>query len=353
MTMNIYDYAEQKKISIRQVLDFTLLSNPIGPSNKARSAMRSALKAAALFPDRETRYLRRCIAKKERLEPENILFGHGSELLLELVFTCVKPGKVLIPGPLPTHYLPILERHEARAISCSLHASEDPSREARRLAPLVGEADMLLFPNPHWMTGDPPPIEVVRRMTEGLRGSNKILLLDEGLVEFAGGAYSAEEAVRSENMLVLRTFSFYHALAGLRLGYALGNPRVLDRVAGTINMGPVNAVAAAGAVASLKDEELQRRTAEFLKTEKAYLMDKLGRIKGVQAADTSCNFLLVSLTTDTADTEKELLRRSILVDRFTGEDGGQFLRVAVRGHRQNARFAKTLARIVFQSKSGR
>jgi threonine-phosphate decarboxylase len=350
MTMNIYDHAEQKKISIRQVLDFTLLSNPIGPSNKARSAMRSALKTAALFPDRETRYLRRCIAKKEHIEPDNILFGHGSGLLLEMAFACVKPEKVLIPGPLPTHYLPILEKHKARAILCSLDASEDPSREAQRLAPLIGEADMILLPNPHWMTGSPAPIEVVRRMAKGLQGSNKILLLDEGLAEFTGGAYSAGQAVRSENMLILRTFSLYHALAGLRLGYALGNPRVLDRVAGTIDMGPVNAVAAAGAVASLRDEEFRERTAEFLKTEKAYLMEKLGHIEGVRAADTPCNFLLVGLTTDP---EKELLRRSILVDRFTGEDGRSLLRVAVRGHRQNARFAKTLARIVFQSKSGR
>ncbi len=293
MIMNIYDYAEEKKISIRQVLDFTLLANPIGPSNKTRNAIRSALRTVALPPDEKARHLRHYLTKRERVLPENILFGHGSTLLLELLLSQIKPARVLVPGPLPTHYAPLLRRHKASVVSCPREDGGGFSLDLARVFSMLDSADMLLIPNPHWMTGALIPLPILRAIVERLQGSNKMLVLDEGLVEFSGGAYPAEEAIRSENILVLRTFSLYHALAGLRLGYAFGNAGILDRIAGGITPGPVSAVAAVGAIASLRDEEFTRRTGEFLKTEKTYLIDRLGRIDGVQVMDTPCNFLLV------------------------------------------------------------
>jgi threonine-phosphate decarboxylase len=358
MAMNVYDYAEEKKTSTRQVFDFTLLSNPIGPSNRARSAMRSAVKTTAFCPDEETRHLRRHIARKEHVEPEEILFGHGSGLILELAFACLKPKRVLVPGPLPAHYAPLFGRHGAEAALLghgpAEAASDMPSDDARRLATLVDGVDMLLVPSPHWMTGRLFPEETIRAMGQMLAGSGKVLVLDECLAEFSGGGYPVEKAVRSENMLILKTFSLYHALAGLRLGYALGNRRLLDRIKATVNMGPVGSVAAAAALASLRDREFQKRTAEFLKTEKTYLIDKLGRIKGVTVIDTACNFLLLGVTEGLciSDIEEQLVRRAILVEGFEGENGARFLRLPVRGRRQNAQFVKTLARTVFQLKSG-
>ncbi len=78
MHMDIHDYVDKEKISFRKVLDLTLLTNPLGPSNKAKNAMRAALKTISRFPDPDTRHLRRYIARKEHIGPENILFGHGS-----------------------------------------------------------------------------------------------------------------------------------------------------------------------------------------------------------------------------------------------------------------------------------
>ena len=346
MRMNIYDYAEEKKMSIRRVLDFTLLSNPLGPSNKARSAMRSALRTVALFPDEKTRHLRRYLSRRELVEPENVMFSHGSMLLLEMLFRRMRPARVLIPGPLPTHYAPLLRRHGTSVVSCPLKEEEGYSLDVHRLLPLIDHVDMLLFPNPHWKTGTLIPSTDVRQVAGRLQGSNKVFVLDEGLVEFTGSAFPAGEAIRSESMLVLRTFSFYHALAGLRLGYALGSGRILGLLSGDIDQGPVNAVAVAGAIASLKDKGFQRRTAEFLKTEKAYLMDRLGRIKGVRVMDTPCNFLLVKLKAPTADLDKGFLRRDILIDCFEGNNGSSLIRVPARGRRENGRFVKALGQLL-------
>ncbi len=97
--MDIYDYAEAKGVSTRQVLDFTLPANPLGPSAKAKHAMRKALKASDLPPDPRTRYLRGFIARKERIPPENILFGHGSTQILNLSWSRSSPKKSSRPPP--------------------------------------------------------------------------------------------------------------------------------------------------------------------------------------------------------------------------------------------------------------
>ena len=75
--MNIHDYAESRKLNLRQIMDFTSDVNPIGPSSKAKHAIRKGAKDLIFPPDEKLRYLRRYICKKEQVGEENILFGQG------------------------------------------------------------------------------------------------------------------------------------------------------------------------------------------------------------------------------------------------------------------------------------
>ena len=75
-----YDYAENKGLSLRQVMDFTNSANLLGPSNKAKYAARKAIKNLEYFPDEKVRYLKRFICKREHVGEENIIFGHGSPM---------------------------------------------------------------------------------------------------------------------------------------------------------------------------------------------------------------------------------------------------------------------------------
>jgi histidinol-phosphate aminotransferase len=181
---------------------------------------------------------------------------------------------------------------------------------------------------------------------EALDGSHKILVIDEGLAGFVKTDSPVEAAIHSANVLILRTFSFFHALAGMRLGYALGSQRVLDLVAGVAEPGPVSTVAAAGALASLRDKGFPRRTAEFLAAEKAYMTAKLGLIKGIRPIDTGCNFLLLAVEKPVTDLRSRFLQRRILIEVFEEEKGRQLIRLPLRRRRENARFARTLARIM-------
>ena len=146
--------------------------------------------------------------------------------------------------------------------------------------------------------------------------------------------------------LILRSFSFFHALAGMRLGYALGSQRALALAAGVIDPGPVSTVAAAGALASLRDKSFPARTAEFLATEKAYMTAKLGRIEGVRLIDAACNFLLVAPELPLADLQSRFLQRNILIETFVTDEDRGIIHLPLRKHPENARFARSLAWIM-------
>jgi len=348
--MDTYDYAEGKGISTRQVLDFTLLTNPLGPSGKAKHAMRKALKEAQLPPDRQTRYLRGFIARSEHVAPENILFGHGSTQLLDLLLAGLKPGRLLAPSPLPACCVRLLERHRTELIPLVPSEARQFALDAAQLIPALVGADMLLIPNPHPMTGSVVSLGLLREITDALDGSNKILVIDEGLAGFVRTDSLVEAAVHSANVLILRTFSLFHALAGMRLGYALGSQRVLDLVAGVAEPGPVSTVAAAGALASLRDRGFSRRTGEFLAAEKAYMTAKLDRITGIRPIDTGCNFLLVAVELPVTDLRSRFLQRHILIEVFEEEKGRELIRLPLRRRRENARFTRTLARIIAEER---
>ncbi len=111
------------------------------------------------------------------------------------------------------------------------------------------------------------------------------------------------------------------------------------------------AVAAAGALASLRDRGFPRRTAEFLAGEKAYMTAKLGRIKGIRQIDTDGNFLLVAFDKPVADLRSRFLQRNILIEAFEAEKGRELIRLPLRRRHDNARFARTLARIMAEERT--
>jgi threonine-phosphate decarboxylase len=347
-TNSIYDHAEGKGISTRQVLDLTVLTNPLGPSEKAKHAMRKALKSVHLAPDAEVRYLRRYIAKKEGIPAESILFGHGATQLVSVLLCAFKPKRVAIPTPVPSHYRDLLVKQGGEVVPISLSRHGEGSLDVERMMTLLEGVDLFLAPNPHCLTGDVIPASTLVDLAQGLAGSEKLVVIDEGLLEYTMSRSSSVLAVQSKNVAVLRSFSLFHSMAGLRLGYLVGSPGVLEMAGKTFNPGPVSGVAAAGALASLRDAGFYKRTAEYLGEEKEYLLSKLAQATDTEVIDTPSNFVLVRCMQPPADIEGRLLRRHILIHPFEDNEKRACFRVPICRRRENARFAKTFLRITAQ-----
>jgi histidinol-phosphate/aromatic aminotransferase/cobyric acid decarboxylase-like protein len=344
-TESIYDHAEKKHVSVRRIVDLMSLTNPFGPSEKAKHAIRKAVKDVSLPPDSRTRYLRRYIAKREGIAVEGIFFGQSSSQLLAMLIAAVKPKRVLIPVPIPLNHKSLVERQGAVPVPFSLAPGDGGSTDVETLTGLMNTADMLLLPNPNHLTGGVIPAALIGELVCRLAGTEKLVVVDEALLEFARATSVIDLTNGSGNIAVLRSFSLFHSLGGLPLAYLAASPTLIDTAGRSLDPGPVSILAAAAALASLRDVGFQRRTAECLEEEKVYLKAKLKKAKGLEIVDTPCNFLLIRLK-QVVDLGTVFLGRNIFIEMFDDGQGGRFLRLPVRQRRDNARFAKTLLRIM-------
>ena len=201
------------------------------------------------------------------------------------------------------------------------------------------------------VTGAVAEKHLVEKIISAFDGSRALLVIDEALAGFAAVDSPVAKVVHTANVVIVRSFSLFYALAGLRLGYAIGSFETCGRIAAAIEPGPVNTVAEAGALASMRDAGYPERTAGFLAAERAYMLSKLTRIKGVAATETACNFIIVTVATAADALRRRLLARNVLVDIFEEEEGTAYLRVPLRTRRENARFVRALARAVAEGRA--
>jgi threonine-phosphate decarboxylase len=325
-----------------KLLDFTDRSNPLGPSQKARHAIRKAIRAVAAYPDEQAPYLRRLIAKKEGVSPDTILFGHGISHLLHLVLQVHAPESVAVPGPISLYLSGLIERHHTRVHPLPMEMGT-PAVSIDRLTRALDEADLLLVPNPHPLTGSVIPRDALALLINQAEQMNKLLVFDEASIEYTTAASPVRLVAGSPHALILRSFSLFHALAGLRIGYALGHPETLARLAPLIEPYPVNSLAAAAAVSSLRDSGYRTRTLKFLSEEKSYLKGKLARLH-LEAIDTPSNLVLVPLKENATDRPGLLRDAGVLVFDFASTEGLPILSVPVRRRPLNAAFMRLLAR---------
>lgn len=225
------------------VLDFSANLNPFGPSPAVVAAVRAARWDA--YPDPEATDLRRVIALRHGVQPEEVLVGNGCSELIDLVCRVfVRPGdRVDVPGQTYGEY-----GRAARLGGAAMELPSDRDRPAARL---------LFVCNPDNPTGRCLPPEDVLLRADGT--ADTLLVADEAYAECVPGFESVVGCGRP-NVLVLRSLTKAHGLAGLRIGYAVGPVAVVGPMRRARVPWSVNAAAQAAAVAALHDEEHTRRT---------------------------------------------------------------------------------------------
>jgi histidinol-phosphate aminotransferase len=185
--------------------------------------------------------------------------------------------------------------------------------------------------------------------TLDLLKSGKLIVIDEAYVEFAGGSV-AKLAPRFENLLVLRTFSKAFGLAGLRIGYAVGNPKIieaLDAVRAPFN---VNRMAQAAAIAALNDRVHVSKVVSAVRRGRTYLRRELSKL-GLFVLPSKANFLMANVTplgTDAAGLCDYLGGQRILIRELTNFRGaGQgWVRITVGKPEQNRRLVEAIKKFI-------
>ena len=342
--MDIYEFAERKRLSVRQISDFTSDVNPIGPSNKAKNAIRKSIKLLEFQPDKKARYLRRYLCRHETIGEDCIVFGAGLSSLMHSIFLATKPNEILLVSPVSKRYREILD---GLGINIHLFHTEEKGRfqftiDVNGIIDRLAHIDMVILPNPHDVTGLMLTPSDLNALMDVMEKDGKILLIDESYLDFTTGVSFIKRATEAKNTILIKTFSSFYALEGLPIGYAAGSSDLVKQLNDNTSLFQMNTLAYAAALASLKDKGFKKRALEFIEKEKIYMIQKLKRIKDLQILDTQCNLFLLKPGSDILDMKDIFNRYNIFVDQYESLSGGSYLRLPLKRHKQNAKFVKTL-----------
>jgi threonine-phosphate decarboxylase len=328
------------------MIDYTSGANPLGPSNKARNAIRSLVRQISTISPQRLNHLKGYIAKKEGIDEACISFGCGSTAILNTILERINPKKILIPHPVSKRHSAILSRHSLECTTVPLKADENFDLTVEDFCNAMHGCDAALLPHPHDVTGTVIPPEDIIKIVDKADGLGVHLVVDETYAEYTGMPPLAVRFSNSDKALMLRTFSTFHALGGLRLGYIIGPPDFINQIETRLDPSWINSFASWAAIASMKDKGYRRRTLLFIEGEKAYMREKLSWIKDVKCFVSPSNMLVIKLQKESNDVQKLFERHMILIDTFTDDYENTCIRFPVQTHRMNAYFVRILKRIM-------
>ncbi len=308
--------------------------------------MRRQIKFIQCPPDEEIRYLKKYLCKKEGIGRNNIVFGPGSTHLLKLLMTSVQPGLVLTISPEMMMFREVAHMCGADAVTVSLGEESGFTLDVEQFIAAMGRADMTILSSVNGMTGTAIPHEDLLRIVDEADRIGTTLVIDESYGEYTDAPSLARRAFESRSTLLLRSFSLFHALYGLRFAYGIGASRPVEAIGKSRPSFQVTSLAPRAALMSLKDIAYRARTMRFITEEKKYLKEKLSRIDGAVMTDTPCNVILIKTSGPLEALKEAFLRYNILIDGFSSKRGGAYLRVPIGTHKANAFFLKALRRIV-------
>jgi threonine-phosphate decarboxylase len=291
-------------------------------------------------------HLRRYIARREGVSEASILFGCGSTAILNTILERIGPRKILVPHPVSRRYSAILSGHSLEYTTVTLKADENFDLTAEDFCAALQGCDAALLPNPHDVTGTVIPPEDITTIVDEADRLDKYLFVDEAYAEYVGMSSPVLRITKSRKALILRTFSAFYALAGLRLGYIIGSPDLVGLIESRLDPSWINSFAPWAAIASLKDKGYQQRTLLFIEGEKAYVREKLSRIEDVKCSVSPSNILVIRLQKKRNDFQKLFEKYTIMIDTFSDEYGNICIRFPVQTHRMNAYFVRMLKRIM-------
>jgi threonine-phosphate decarboxylase len=345
---NIREAVLRYSIAEKDIVDFSSSINPLGPSPAAKRAARKAIDRIDRYPDPDMADIRVAIARYYGIKPEQVICGNGSNALIHLIPRVFRPKKVLIPMPTFTEYAAAVQDAGGEVVPLMLQQQNGFRADPLDLTFALKGVDMAFLCNPNNPTGSfttkTEMIEILRTSCEnGVR-----LVVDEAFMDFVDADSLVKEAVQSSNLIVLRAFTKFYGIPGLRVGYAIADAGTIRRLRDGQEPWTIDIPSGQAAIAALTDWGYAKKTRRYITKERDRLLSGLRLIGGVEPFPSPANYVLLKLAgIDSQLLTDKLGRRGLLVrdcSSFPGLDN-RFIRIAVRTRWQNRRLLKALREI--------
>ncbi|MDD4900134.1 MAG: histidinol-phosphate transaminase [Candidatus Omnitrophica bacterium] len=335
----------KRELKLKSVIKLASNENSLGPSPKAVAAMKKKLAQVNRYPDAQSFYLKRRLAKFYNLKPANIVLGNGSDELIDsIIKTFVEDDENIVTSAATFLEYEIIAQvlgREVRKAPLKYFKYDLPAMKK-----LIDKKTKLVFiANPNNPTGTYVTSFELEDFLKGLP-ENLIVVLDQAYDAFIDvDDYPKSLKFLDKNVIYLKTFSKSYGLAGLRVGVALLNEEgasLMERVRQPFN---INLLAQAGAIAALDDKKFLAKTRKMVLEGKGYLYDTLKK-SGVAFVPSVANFILVDTGKDGVAVFKEMLKYGVIVRDMQQYGLKNFIRVTIGTKKENERFMKVLKKVL-------
>jgi len=355
---NVHVLAEELGRRPSSLLDFSASINPLGSSPRVRRMLaRDADSLIRHYPDPECGRLRRVLAARWRLSPRHFVVGNGSTELIHLLPRALHIRSALVVGPTFSEYGAALNLADARVRmlpALKRDGYRPPLDRVGRWIQSAGRrsrsSSAVFLCNPNSPTGQACEsgdlVECVRRADQ----SGVWMILDETFMDYCDGLSLLPALRRYPRLIVLRSFTKFYALPGLRIGYSASAAPIADVLRRHQPPWSVNSHAQASAETAMNDRRYIVRSLTFMENERARLSALLSDIPGLTVFPSRANFLLLELPDrhHAPDVATALRRKGILVRDCSRVPGltSRSIRVAVRTRPENDQMVSALRRFL-------
>lgn len=332
----LHPYVPGEQPKIANLVKLNTNESPYGPSPKVLQVLRDELEQRGdhlrLYPDPASQALVQKIAQYHGLANDQVFVGNGSDEVLAHAFNAFfKQDKPLLFPEISYSFYPVY---------CGLYGIEFctvPLRDDFSIdVAAFQNAGGVILPNPNAPTGMLLSLEVIESLLHA--NPDCVVIVDEAYIDF-GGKTAASLISRFTNLLVVQTLSKSRALAGMRIGFAMGHADLIEalvRVKDSFNSYPVDRLAELAAIASFDDEDHFQASCQAVMRDRELLVEAL-RSRGFTVLPSAANFVFASHGTQTAAKIAQALReQGVIVRHFNKPRIDNYLRITIGTPEQNA-----------------
>lgn len=353
---NVWKVSRKYNIPVDQLIDFSISTNPLGAPEKALKNIRKHLKLINHYPDPDHEWLLKTLSKSVEVKPNNIVIGNGSTELIYLFNEVFLENEyeAVIPIPSFSEYKAAIERFGGNMTFIKCDASKNFQLNVQELKRSISRKTRIFFLcNPNSPTGVLYKKEDILRLIKFAEKRNILVFLDEDYIDFVDDEkrYSLAEFVNEyNNLFVLRSLTKFYGLAGIRIGFGIGSPDIVNILKKVRMPWSVNSLAMFATEAAVRDTEFIKKSRLLISKNRKKMMQLFRSINWLKVYPSETNFLLLEIIQGeltSTQIKEELEKKGFLIRDCKDFDGlnDKFFRVTVRRLKENKKLIHHIKRL--------
>ncbi|MFZ5353616.1 MAG: histidinol-phosphate transaminase [Bacillota bacterium] len=338
----------KRELGLEHVVKLASNENPFGFSPKVKEAVLKALDDVNLYPDGNATLLKKAIAEKYYVSSDMVLPTCGSDEMVDLIAKTFieKNDKVIMADITFPRYYITSQMMGANIVKIPIkNLSYDIEGFKKAVTP---DTKLVWLCNPNNPTGTMFTKKELEELLEVIP-STTLVVYDEAYCEFATDENYPKDSLsylkKYKNMLVMKTLSKAYGLAGLRIGFTIGDAELLSLINRVRNPFNVTLITQAAAIAAINDEEFLKKVVDNNTEGKHYIYDEFDKM-GIEYAKTEANHIIFNSQMDSEQVFNSLLRKGVIIRPQGGFNPETWLRVSIGTMEENRFFIKCLKEVM-------